>query len=167
MANVVRGPWPGAGPDREPGCELWAALWPELSCAPSERMEQVISELVAEIGQLQAKKGQPLRDPAAWLRGLALDWPPATAHDYRRLFEQLKSKKAQLSRADRRGNRATRGQIAKIWATLRDTPHLDKDWLYDFIGDNFKHARRDGKPSVSQLTSYEAARIIDRLEGRA
>ena len=166
---VVRGPW-----GRDQRHPLWAALWPQLQVLPSPGQEQVIAAVVEEIAALLARlKAGPIRDHAAWLRGVVEQanpdlWPPS---DYQAVLRVLKAKKAQLIEQLRAGQRRTGGQNRKLWAALNAHPACDEEWLYGYIREHYPHAKRvkGGKPqpSVSALTSNETAQIIDYLEGRA
>ncbi len=183
MGDVIRGPWGGAAPTAPPapGGPL-ASLWADPGCpAPSPGQADLIHELMAEISREVAwRQGEPIRDPAAWLRGAAGQqgegWPPS---DWQAVIRLLKSKLKQMrairQRKARDARRAAAGKISPaqkrmIWALIRKHPYCDEDWLYAWIGQNFPQARRekDGKkaPSVSALSQSEAGRIIDHLEGR-
>lgn len=169
MAGVVRGPW-----GRDKRHPLWAALWPQLRELPSPGQEQVIAAVVEEIaGLLPRLKHEPIRDHAAWLRGVVEQaspdlWPPS---DYQAILRVLKAKKGQLVDQVRAGDRITQAQNRRLWAALAAHPHCDQDWLYEQIDQRFPRARRNkgGKPrpSVSLLTRREAGELIDELEGRA
>ena len=167
-SKVVRGPW-----GRHQRHPLWATLWPELSVLPSPGQEGVIAAVVEEIaGLLRALKAEPIRDHAAWLRGVVEQadpglWPPS---DYQAILRVLKAKKSQLIEQHRAGQRRTGGQNRKLWAALAAHPVCDQEWLYAYIGEHYPRAKRSkgGKmqPSVSALTQREVGEIIDYLEGR-
>jgi len=168
MAGVVRGPW-GRG-RRHP---LWEALWPQLGVLPSPGQEGVIAAVVEEIaGLLRVLGAEPIRDHAAWLRGVVEQadpnlWPPT---DYQAILRVLKAKKAQLIAQKRAGSLRTGAQNRRLWAALAAHPHCDEAWLYAHIHEHYPHAKRAkaGKmqPSVSMLTKREVGQIIDYLEGR-
>lgn len=167
-SKVVRGPW-----GRNQRHPLWAALWPQLSILPSPGQEGVIAAVVEEIaGLLRALHAEPIRDHAAWLRGVVEQadprlWPPS---DYQAVLRVLKAKKAELIARQRNGQRITPAQNKRLWAALAAHPHCDQDWLYAQIAARFPRAKRakNGKmkPSVSLLTRREAGELIDELEGR-
>lgn len=167
-SKVVRGPW-GSG-QRHP---LWAALWPQLEVLPSPGQESVIAAVVEEVaGLLRGLKAEPIRDHAAWLRGVVEQvdpglWPPS---DYQAVLRLLKAKKTQLVGQLRAGHLRTGAQNRRLWAALAAHPHCDQEWLYAYISQHYPRANRQegGKtrPSVSMLTQREVGEIIDYLEGR-